>query len=346
VPRPIQIGFQVSGDAAEEDRTAARIGFLAAYELRQAAAPFASCRVVRVETPGGEHFYRLEVVPEGRSGPSRLKSQLLGILEEISKASEEGLAEREAAARLAGFVGVDLVRETDPRGKHPWGAGTPPRDPDGAPLSGARLYRYERAKSRVTVRTLAIVAVVVALLAGGVFLWSPLNPSNSPTMLSPGRTGGGGGTATIDVQFGTPTKEALTCGNGDTVSAEKILWKGASAPITTADVILVILELADGDVIGTSQGASDVTSSNDCAGAPPAGNHAWYAVLTNPSGTNVAVFDYASSWTAVGGEPPSVSIAAGSTLTVVIVPGVAGQGYGIEAVGSEDGPPVQGGVAL
>jgi hypothetical protein len=185
--------------------------------------------------------------------------------------------------------------------------------------------------------------VLLAIIVGVALLWTPLHPA-PPTVTS--RPGGGGNNAPIEVTFGTPTTSNVTCGNGANVTLETVPWDHATATVRTGDIVLEVRELFDGDVVGGPTVTPDVTTTNDCAGAPPGSGHSWYAVLANPAGTNLASFSYSQAWTPINGAPPSVIVTNGATVTILIVPAVANLGYGLFVYGGENGPNVEGSVTL
>lgn len=343
MPQPVEVGFRATGPVEQQDTLAERIAHLAAFELQHRYGRAEFWRVVRVETRGGEHFYRFEVQTGGFGARSRVKSDLLGILEELSSETETTLADRQAKAVADGFAVQPLVREVDPTWKRSGGSQAPAEAPL-PDLTGSQIYRQERSRSQAAMRYTALLVVALALIVGAALLWTPLHPA--PPQPTKSKGGGSGPSGTVTITLGKPTLANVTCGNGASVELETVPWVRATSTLTTGDLVMEIRELADGDVVGGPTTPPDVTGTNDCAGSPPSGGLAWYAVLANPAGTNIATFSYSQSWSPVGGAPPSPTVAAGSSITLLVVPSVANHGYGLFVYGSINGPNVAGSVTL
>ena len=218
--------------------------------------------------------------------------------------------------------------------------------PGGAPaptpaVGAATAYRRAAEIRGGRRRRLAAVAAVVVVIAAVVIVLERPRPGpSSGTTGTPPSGGGGGGsnstTGPIAVAFGSPESDPIVCGDGGSVPAEKVVWRGASVPLTTANVQLLVVEIADGDILPAVGFTPGVAPSDPCTGSAPAPSYHWYAVLADPTGVNVAYYTLSADWVVLGGAP-NVTVAANSTLIVLITPSVAGTGYGLVAQGSADG---------
>ena len=221
------------------------------------------------------------------------------------------------------------------------------REPD---EGGAAAYRSRLAR-RAGRRWLVVsLAVGVAAAAGIAFVLyhpsaAPGTTSSGPGSGGSGGTGGGGSGGSISIALGSPAVATVACGSGGNASSEAIAWRSSSTPITLADLNLYVVEIGDGDILRATASAPEVTPTDPCAGSAPSPAYAWYAVLSDPTGANVAYFTLSVGWVPLGG-PPAQAIAAGSTITVLIDPSVADTGYGLEVQGFVNGVPFAAGTPL
>jgi hypothetical protein len=343
---PLEVGFRVAQGVDHDELVAELIANLAAHQLQERHGRAESWEVARVEGRGGEHFYRFRIQLGGFSARPRVKSDLLRVLEELSGRSEPELQAQLDTAKAAGFVRVALVQELDPRWKKAGGrpTGSEPAAPAAPELTGAALYRKTRSRDRAATRVAAVMVVVLAVAVALAALWPSLHPTTGPS----GSSGTGGnlppGTV-VRVTLGLATVSNLTCGSGTKIKDEQIPWVKASATVRTDEIVLEVRELADGDLVGGPTSPPQVTGNDSCAGTPPS-SYAWYAVVTDPSGVNVATFSYSQGWSPVGSASSAPSIPGGSTIQLLIVPSVANLGYGFFIYGGVDGPQVLGNATL
>ena len=64
---------------------------------------------------------------------------------------------------------------------------------------------------------------------------------------------------------------------------------------------------------------------------------AWYVVLENPAGTNLAFFSYSQGWVNIAQAGQGVPITNGSSLTLVSDPSFAGLSFALCVLGDVEG---------
>ncbi len=234
---------------------------------------------------------------------------------------------------------------------------SPPSDPHGAPeafpapaparpprgAGRAAAYRQRRAERRKAwgdrLEVIAVVGVIILSIVVLVTVWT-----GSPTLFSsppPPITG-----PPIVVSLGTPTVSNVTCGDGGSVTAERIPWINATQPVTTGDVAVRVVELFDGDFVPDANSHPNVTASNLCVGPTPTPASRWYAVLSGPNGSNLFTYTEATAWVSVTSGPVNVGIENGSALTVIENPSLAAKGFGVHILGFVNETAVTGSVTL
>jgi hypothetical protein len=221
-------------------------------------------------------------------------------------------------------------------------AAPPPLTPSSPPPVGrASSFRRAQGQRRSGRREMVGVLVVVALLALGVYTvvaTRPFSPGPDYELPAPG--------APIVVHFGTPTVRSVACSAGGTAYAEEVPWMNSTAPVTTGDLLVRVVEIADGDFIGDPHAVANATTTNLCAGTPPTSETVWYAVLSAPNGTNLVTYTTSDGWTSVGSGPWAVGIENGSALTLVTYTSLAGTGRGLSVYGAAGGSLIVGSVPL
>lgn len=211
-------------------------------------------------------------------------------------------------------------------------------DPGAEPTrrSIAREYRHRRAR-REPFRATVYLGVLVALGALVVYFAENVGPGPiGPALTGNNSTsagGTGGPTKTITVTFGTTAQRTVTCGDGQTFPAEFVPWQGSSQGLSTSQVFFELVELIDGDIDGGPGPVPSVTGSLVCAGAPPHTYDAWYVVLQNPVGANIAYFTYSAGWVMLEPHQLSVPIQNDSTLVFLSDPNVSGLSFGLCVLG-------------
>lgn len=160
-----------------------------------------------------------------------------------------------------------------------------------------------------------------------------------------GRVGAGTGasststsTGSVVVDFGAPIVATATCLNGQSTSVEAVPWLGSSAPLSTANISVELVELIDGDVDGGPIAPPSVTPNYVCGQAFESAWAAWYVVLANPSGENLAYYSYSTGWVNLAGV--TVPIENGSSLTLVSDPSFAGLSFALCVIGHVGGPTI------
>lgn len=210
----------------------------------------------------------------------------------------------------------------------------PARPPE---LSVAREYRRRRDRQQAPYRMVVAALVVLGLLNFAAYYGihgSILGPSGNGSLTVSGPSG-----PTDNVTLGTPTIHNTTCGDGRTVQTEWVPWVGAQVAPTTAQVILEVAELLDGDVDGGPTPAPTVTATSLCPGAPPSVSPSWYVVLRDPAGANVATFSYATSWVILS-HLAAAEIFNGSALVMVADPPLAGTSFALCVLGTVGAPSI------
>jgi hypothetical protein len=147
---------------------------------------------------------------------------------------------------------------------------------------------------------------------------------------------------TIDVHFGTPSVSAVTCGAGGVGYAETIPWVGASAVVTTADFIIHVSEVWDGDYIQDPHVVANATPTNVCAGPAPSTTKAWYVVLAAPNGTNLLTYTVVQQWSSISHGNNSIPVENGSALILLTYASLAGTGRGLSVAGYFNGSLIRG----
>jgi len=222
-------------------------------------------------------------------------------------------------------------------------AGTPGPEPPShrANADGpAASFRTGRGRSVARRRRVAGGIAAALIAATVVFLVLHSQPAPAPTATgSPGggSDGGGGPSSKVSVTLGTPDAGTTVCGSGGSSPSERIPWLGSSVPISTAELNLLVVELADGDILPGIAGAPGVTSTDPCEGNPPGPSYHWYLVLSDPSGANVAYYTLPMGWVTLAGGAANLTVANGSSFLLLISPSVAGIGYGLALQGFVDG---------
>lgn len=205
----------------------------------------------------------------------------------------------------------------------------------------AREFRTGQTQRRTTRRelviNLTILVVIVVAVYAVVTEWQRTTSAGyvPPTLGPP-----------ITVNLGAPVVSNLTCGNGATASEERISWINSTRPLMTGEVDVRVYEIWDRDYYGDPGIVFNVTSSNACAGAPPAPSSRWYVVFSNPNGTNLLTYTGATLWASVGSAPLNFTIVDGSSLTLIANPSLAGQGFGLAVFGFVNDSEVSGSVVL
>ena len=207
-------------------------------------------------------------------------------------------------------------------------------------VSAARAYRRARARRRGPFEFLAGFAVVLAAVALVGFYGQHLPPASNASAGTPGGLGAvvPPSNAPPYLVLGTTGHRTVTCGSGQSFSAETVQWQASQTPLTTDQLFLEVQELIDGDLIGGPAPTPAVTTDYVCAGSAPSANPSWYAVLEDPAGVNVAYFSYASGWVPLDPSVSSVHIVDGSTFVLLAVPDLSGSSFGLCFVGNEGGP--------
>lgn len=185
------------------------------------------------------------------------------------------------------------------------------------------------------VLTGVVAAAVVALLgylAYVQFVVPALAPAAAPS-------------GPITILLGTPSTGTVSCG-GATVPTERLPWDSASRPVTTAQVTFAITEVGDGDLLGGPNDAGIATSQSACVGNPPQGPYEWYAVLSSPTGQNLATFSLAQGWLGVGGASLPVPITNGSAVEILSASPYAAHGDAFVVSDPNPSPTVNGYTAL
>jgi hypothetical protein len=343
---PLEVGFRVAASVAHEEAVAELLANLAVFQLQQRHGKAERWEIARVEGAGGDHFYRVQLRLAGFGARSRVKADLLKILDELSKEEEPALAARLDAAVAQGFARQPLSHEIDPRWKKAGGKTEAQEEAAAAAAAptGAALHRLDRAHDRTAFRFSLVMVLVLSVAVAVAVLWPAFHPAPGPASGTTGASNGPGA-STIYVTLGHPSVSTYSCGDGKGVSLESIPWLRSTARVETGEFVIEVRELADGDVVGGPTAKLNVTSSNLCAGAPPS-TYTWYSVIQTPTGTNVASFDYVQGWATVGGAPSSDPVVGNSTINLLIAPGVAGLGYGLFLYGVVNGPNVLGNVTL
>jgi len=238
------------------------------------------------------------------------------------------------------------VPSRGPPSSGPEGSASPLRAGEPAPpgtFGGrAREFREQQAERRSARRERVGQLLVVAILVLGVIAIvtaRPFNPSSGSSGPNPGPP--------ITVTFASPTVRQLTCGNGGTGFAEKIVWSNASAAVTTGDLSPRVYEIFDGDPISDLGVVANVTSTNLCAGSPPnPSTQTWYIVLQAPNGTTLLSYTVNQGWTSVTHGAWNIPIENGSSVIVVSGASFANRGLGFAVVGFASGGPIRGTVPL
>jgi|GEM_PF-4114114 len=204
------------------------------------------------------------------------------------------------------------------------GAGDPTGGaaPEEPPGSRAARYRARRARRRAPwTATVAgalgvlIVVVVLYLVTSG--------------LLAPASPGGNGSPAGITLTFGPPGLGAISCGSGAQYPTERLPVEALTRPFTTAQFVLEVIELGDGDILPTVTDRPQATLSAACAGAPPSpGGLSWYAVLVGGNGQNLATYTYDQSWAPVPGASFPSTVTNQSSFEFVLGQNLSGRGYG------------------
>ncbi len=227
------------------------------------------------------------------------------------------------------------------------GSATEPPEP---PESRTARYRQREARRRGPWGAMAAWVVAIAVAAVAIHLLTSPAPAIPPPISAgaPTNYGEQGSGPAIGVDFGSPSVTTATCASGGSAPIERIPWISASHPPDNTEIAFKLVELGDGDVVGGGfSNAPHVSGGAVCAGSPPAAaTHQWYAVLADPSGTNLESFCFGIGWTPVDGAPSPVVIANGSSVTVVLWAEIADSGFGLEVSGSEGSTTVQGTVPL
>lgn len=236
----------------------------------------------------------------------------------------------------SGDTGPMELREPAP----PRRAGEPA--PPGTFEGRAHAFREDQALHRSVRRERVGQLIVIAIIVLGVYALVVSRPFN-PASNSGGNTPG----PPITVALGSPVVRQITCGNGATAYAEKVLWANASAAIVAGDVTPRVYELFDGDLVPDSGVVANATSSNPCAGAPPpASTPAWYVVYSAPNGTIQLTYTVDQGWLSVTLGAWNIPIENGSALTVVTAGSIANHGFGLAVVGFVSDSQIKGSVPL
>jgi len=213
-----------------------------------------------------------------------------------------------------------------------------------APNEGgsARAYRMTqgRRRRRARLAVAAVVVVVFVVVAVFVLVHTAPPPSSAPSGTPGAGNGGGssgGSSSRVSISLGAPVVGTAQCGSGGSVPSERVLWNASSRTISTTDVNVLVVELADGDLLPGVTFTPGVTPTDPCAGSAPSPDSHWYVVLSDPNGTNVAFYTLPMGWVGVGGGPSALTIANDSALTLLITPSVSGIGYGLAVQGFLNG---------
>lgn len=198
----------------------------------------------------------------------------------------------------------------------------PPSARMGSEAEGA-TSRFRKDQRRRQVRWTVATVIVALLVVGAYLVLLPPTPA--------GRSGTHSPLSGFSVELGNASLGVVTCGSGTAVVAERVPWINATTPVSTAQIVMLVVDV-DGDVLSDTGPSPNVTSSNSCAGAPPAprpqagvGNDfSWYVVLSDPAGANVAFFTISQGWVLLAAGPSSpLTVANGSALTLICTPSVS-----------------------
>lgn len=223
------------------------------------------------------------------------------------------------------------------RGEAP-GVSTHPRPShDG----GARSFREQQVRRRITRRErlgIVLVVVIIALGAYTIVTARPFTGSTGGLQPVPGPE--------IVVQFGTPTISTLNCTAGGTAYIERIPWVNSTQPVSTSNIFVRVFEIFDGDYVGDPGAVANVTATNLCQGTPPDSSSRWYAVLAAPSGANLLTYTTGDSWRSVDGQALNFQIQSGSSMVLVSFASFSNTGHGFGVGGVAQGSVIRGTVPL
>jgi hypothetical protein len=190
-----------------------------------------------------------------------------------------------------------------------------------------------------------VVVVIIVLGVCAIAFARSISPSSRNNFPTPGPP--------INVTLRPSNASTVPCGNGGTAFAERISWVNASFVVTTGDVNLKVYELWDGDYLLGANVVANVTSSNLCAGSPPAAEpQYWYVVLAAPNGTELLTYTVTQGWSLIAqgaGNPQDIPIENGSVMTLVSGVSLAVRPsafFGFALVGFANGSPIRGSVPL
>jgi hypothetical protein len=237
----------------------------------------------------------------------------------------------------------------EPSSRTAWSPTTEPEHRRSAPSpetptpSPAREYRRRRDRNRDLIRLTVYPLLVLGLLNfGGYFAENTSGPGSPEAPVSPPPVAS---VAADNVSFGSPSLHTTTCGDGRNTTVEWVPWVSARTPPVTSQLFMEVVEQLDGDIDGGSEPVPAVTPSSVCAEAPLTTTPSWYVVLRAPSGDNVAVFSYTSSWIILD-HSANVRIANGSTFLLVADPQLSGTSMSLCASGDVGALSIQGCVDL
>ncbi len=162
-------------------------------------------------------------------------------------------------------------------------------------------------------------------------------------ILTPARPTGAPATSGVSVSFAPAILGTTTCGGSTSYPTEQLRIQSLSRPFTTAQVVVEVLELGDGDPLPSVPQRPQATLASLCGGsAAPTSGPDWYAVLVGAGGQNLATYTYSQSWAPVPGASFPSMITNQSSFAFVLGQNLSGQGYGAIVNGLSPGVPIYG----
>ena len=213
--------------------------------------------------------------------------------------------------------------------------------PPGTYEGRAHAFRERQSVRRSTQREQVGAIVVVAIIVLGVYAIvtaRPFHPSSGNVLPPQGPP--------IVVSLAAPVPTNLTCGGGGTAFAEKVVWTGSTAPVTTGDLTVGLYE-PDHDFIPNHSPVVNVTQESLCAGPAPTGNPIqWYVVAIASNGTSILTYQVAPGWSSLTGENWNIVVQNGTALTLVTGANLAQSGYSLKVWGFSNGSTIGGSVVF